>query len=96
MSGDCDILDRNNIKGEITLTTKAQKWGNSIGVRIPFRIAEKYGIVNGSIIEIEEREDGILFKPMEKDLSLEELLAQVTDENRHEEYFSKPLGRELL
>lgn len=96
MSEGCDTMDKNNIKGAITMTTKARKWGNSIGVRIPFRIAEKYGIVNGSTVEIEEKENGILFKPTEKDLSLEELLAQVTDENRHEEYFSKPMGRELL
>ncbi|WP_255376727.1 hypothetical protein [Oceanobacillus sp. Castelsardo] len=28
--------------------------------------------------------------------TLEELLAKCTDESRHEEYFSRPMGKELL
>lgn len=87
----------NSGKGDLKMTTKTQKWGNSIGVRIPFRVAEKYGLSNGSPIEIEEREDGIFVKPIEKTPNLEELLSQVTDENRHEEIdFGRPTGRELL
>lgn len=78
------------------MITKAREQGNSIEINIPLNVAEKYGIVNGSIIEIEEKEDGIYFKPIEKNSSVNELLAQVTDKNKHKEYFNKPMGKELL
>lgn len=91
-----DKMESNQGKEAVQLTTTAQKWGNSIGVRIPQKIAQKYGVENGSEIRVIESSEGIILKPVDADPTLEELLAQVTDENRHEEYFSKPMGRELL
>ncbi|MBP1970368.1 antitoxin MazE [Virgibacillus natechei] len=89
-------MDNNNKKGDVILTTKAQKWGNSIGVRIPFRVANKYGIENGSPIEMEEKEDGICVRPVEKEPSLDEMLDQITDENRHDYIDFGKKGDELL
>ncbi|WP_244853006.1 AbrB/MazE/SpoVT family DNA-binding domain-containing protein [Bacillus sp. J14TS2] len=91
-------MKANSHKGDLRMTTKATKWGNSVGVRIPHRIAQKYNVHDGTEIQIEaDGENGIILKPIvEKDPTLEELLDRITDENRHEEYFKRPMGRELL
>lgn len=78
------------------MKTTAQKWGNSIGIRIPQKIARKCGVVNGSEVEITEDERRIIVKPVAKDPTLEELMAQITEENQHEEIdFGKPEGNEV-
>jgi len=78
------------------MTTTAQKWGNSLGVRIPQRIARKYGVENGSEIQVTEDKDGIMLRPVHTKPTLEELLAQCTPENRHEEVdWGKPEGNEI-
>ncbi|WP_130860754.1 AbrB/MazE/SpoVT family DNA-binding domain-containing protein [Gracilibacillus phocaeensis] len=78
------------------MTTKAQKWGNSIGVRIPYKMAKKYGLENGTEIILEQKEKGILVKPIDQVPRLEELMADVTEENEHEELdFGKPEGDEI-
>lgn len=84
-------------KGVFYMTTTAQKWGGSIGVRIPKRIADKYGVVNGSPIRITEDGDRIIIKPVEdNEFTLEELLAQCEGENPHSELFGEPMGREEI
>lgn len=90
-------MEKNNHRKEVfSMTTKAQNWGNSIGVRIPQKLAKKYGVVNGTEIQITENKEGIVLKPITNDPTLEELLAQVTDENRHEFIdFGKPEGNEI-
>lgn len=89
-------MDTNNKKGVLNMSTTAQKWGNSLGIRLPKSLAEKHGVVNGSQIEFHEKEDGILIKPVEKDLSLEEMLEQITDENRHDYIEFGRKGDELI
>ena len=90
-------MEINNHRKEVfTMITKAQKWGNSIGVRIPKKLAKKYGVVNGTEIQITENKEGIVLKPITNDPTLKELLAQVTDENRHEFIeFGKPGENEI-
>lgn len=78
------------------MITTAQKWGDSIGVRIPQKIAEKYGVVNGSQIQITDDGEQIILKPVENEFTLEELLAQCEGENPHSEFFSEPMGKEEL
>ncbi len=66
------------------MLVKVQKWGSSLAVRIPKALAEEAGLEVG--IEVELRaEDGRLHvvhqhKPH---YTLEELVAQITPENRH-------------
>lgn len=91
-----DIMESNPRKEAIQMTTTAQKWGNSIGIRIPQKVAKKYGVTNGSEIQVMESKDGIVLKRINEDPTLDELLAQVTDENRHEFIdWGKPEGNEF-
>lgn len=86
----------NNNEGVFHMTATVQKWGNSLGVRIPQRIAKKFDVVNGSKLEVVATEQGIVLKPVNNDPTLEELLSRCSPENRHEEIFSDRVGRELL
>jgi len=62
-----------------------QKWGNSLAIRIPKPLAGELGLSQGSAVEL-TLDDGALSvrpKPVPEP-TLEELLAEVTEENRHE------------
>jgi antitoxin MazE len=76
--------------------TKLQKWGNSLAVRIPRGFAEQLMIQQGSEVDLSLDGDRLVIKPRRRELSLSELLAQVTDENIHAEVATgEPTGREV-
>ena len=72
-------------QGVISMTTKVQKWGNSLAVRIPSSIAESLSLQQGSGIELTVENHVLTIKPTKTKPSLEELLAKINPENRHEE-----------
>ena len=80
------------------MITKAAKWGNSIGVRIPKDLANKTGIDVDSAVEIKEADGGVIIKPVEtKEYSLKELVKRITPRNRHSEIdFGRPVGKEII
>ncbi len=79
------------------MTTTVQKWGNSLAVRLPREMAEKFKLGEGTKVEIKPEGQGIVIKPAKKNkYTLEELVAGITPENRHEETdWGKPMGREI-
>jgi antitoxin MazE len=79
------------------MLAKAQKWGNSLAVRLPKTLAEECGIEADSVIEIVREDNLIVIKPVQKQgLSLDSLLAAVTKENLHSEVpTGQPFGKEL-
>ncbi len=78
------------------MLTKLQKWGNSLAVRIPRGFAEQLMIQQGSEVDLSLDGDRLVIKPRRRELSLSELLAQVTDENIHAEVATgEPTGREV-
>lgn len=75
---------------------KTQKWGNSIGVRIPKSMADHLQIGDSTDVYIKEEGDRIIIEK-KKDLTLEEMVDMITEENKHEFVdFGEPVGRELL
>ncbi|MHB8916815.1 MAG: AbrB/MazE/SpoVT family DNA-binding domain-containing protein [Desulfocucumaceae bacterium] len=71
-----------------------QKWGNSLGIRIPKALAQKAGLVEGTPVEIVLDDQSIIIRP--RRYSLETLLSGVTSENLHREVDTgKPVGREV-
>jgi len=89
-------LETNDDQEGIVMVAKVQKWGNSLGVRIPQRLTKKYNLVNGSQVRIMDDGQGILLKPENNEYTLEELLAQCEGENPHSEFFSEPMGKEEI
>lgn len=63
------------------MKTVVQKWGNSLGIRIPAVFARKFNLKNGSPVEIIEDEGKIVIVP--KKQTLEDLLSLVTKDNIH-------------
>ena len=78
------------------MKTKIQRWGNSLAVRIPKSYSVEVGLLEGSTVDLRLVADGLLIAPTtERAYSLDELLADVTDANRHGEVDTGPAqGRE--
>lgn len=75
------------------MQTVVQKWGNSLGVRIPSSYVKEFKLKNGSSVDIVEEEGRIVIVP--KRISLSDLLAGVSEDNRHEIIESgNPVGKE--
>lgn len=79
------------------MKTRVQKWGNSLAVRIPKPFATEIGLQQDSPVELSLRDGQLVILPMvEPSLTLEQLLAQVTEDNLHAEIKSGPaVGNEV-
>ena len=64
------------------MQTFVQKWGNSLGIRIPSSYVKEFKLKNGSSVDIVEEEGKIVIVP--KRITLDELLEGVTEDNRHD------------
>lgn len=69
----------------MTMRAKAQKWGNSLAVRIPKAIAEQARLREEDDLEIDVETDVIRLTPLRRELTLDQLLERMTDANRHDE-----------
>jgi antitoxin MazE len=68
------------------MRTKVQKWGNSLALRIPKSFAAEVGLDEESAVDLTLVEGKLVVTPLAvNEYTLEELLAQVTDENIHAE-----------
>ncbi len=74
---------------------KLQKWGNSIGVRIPKTIIEQARLSADVPVTIEHRDGKIIIFPSQKKLKLSDLLDEVTEDNLHTTTDFPPQGREV-
>jgi antitoxin MazE len=79
------------------MITHVQKWGNSLGVRIPKNIAEDIHVEDGATVEMRVEEGNLVIAPVGKPVySLEELASRITPENRHDLIdFGPPVGKEV-
>ncbi len=77
------------------METKIQKWGNSLGVRIPGNIVKDLSLKNGSLVDIEEISNKIVIKPKENN-NLDEMIDSITESNVHSELdFGDTEGNEI-
>lgn len=60
-----------------------QKWGNSLGIRIPATMAKQIGLSEGTPVDLEVFMDALVIR--RKHQNLEMLLEQITPENLHHE-----------
>ncbi len=63
------------------MQTVVQKWGNSLGIRIPSLYVKEFNLKNGNSVEITQENGKIVIIPPRK--TLEEMLSRVTKENVH-------------
>jgi antitoxin MazE len=77
------------------MRAKAQKWGNSLAVRIPKSVAEEAGVGERDDLEIEVVDQVIRIRRCAETPSLAALLDRVTADNLHGEAdFGERQGRE--
>ena len=68
------------------MKTRIQKWGNSLALRIPRPFAEESNLHEGSAVDVTVRNGKLLVVPiLEAVISLENLVEQITPQNRHAE-----------
>lgn len=78
------------------MKTKIQKWGNSLGVRLPKSITEQKALKAGTGVSVIIRNNKIVIEPIEEEMSLESLLSNVSKANLHEETkWSEVRGNEI-
>lgn len=76
------------------METQIKRWGNSLALRIPKPLADEVGLEEDALVELSVV-DGALVAAPAFELSLEKLLAQVTEENLHSEIDTGPaVGKE--
>ena len=78
------------------MQTKIQKWGNSLGLRIPKALAEQAGVEAGSDVDLSVKDGKLVVRPRRRRrYELKRLLQAVTAENVHKEIETgEPVGRE--
>lgn len=79
------------------MITKIQKWGNSLGLRIPKNIAQDAGVGEGTTVDLTLKDGQLIVSPARsRSYDLKHLLAKVTPQNIHEEIeYGGPFGREV-
>jgi len=77
--------------------TRIQKWGNSLGLRIPKAFAEQAGVRAGSEVDLSLEDGELIIRPTrEPKYDLAELVRDITEENVHAEVETgPPVGREV-
>jgi antitoxin MazE len=80
-----------------TVQTRIQRWGNSLGLRIPRSFAADAGVEAGSEVNLTVRDGDLIVTPARRrKLRLSELLRKVTSKNVHDEVDTgTPVGREI-
>jgi len=79
------------------MKTRVQKWGNSLALRIPRPFAEETSLRENSAVDVTVRAGKLVVTPVgEEELSLDELVEQITPENRHGEIATgEAIGNEI-
>ncbi len=78
------------------MRARVQKWGNSLGIRIPKAVAQESAVGEDSEVEITSKDGNIVISPLRKKaFSIRQLLSKVTAANIHVEIESgHPVGKE--
>ncbi len=79
------------------MLTKVQRWGNSLGLRIPRTLAEEAAVGVGTEVDVSVKGGDLIVKPTRrKTYRLEELLRGVNARNLHGAIETgEPVGREV-
>ena len=68
-------VSRGGVSAAGTSRQALRRWGNSLGVRLPVAIARAAHLQEDQDIELSVVEDGVLIRPIQPRLSLEQRLA---------------------
>jgi antitoxin MazE len=84
---------------EAAVRTEFRKWGNSLALRVPSAFAKEIGAAEGQAVDMTIENGALVVKvttPKRRHYSLEQLIGEVTEENRHSETsWGPPVGNEV-
>jgi antitoxin MazE len=80
------------------MATTVQKWGNSLGIRIPKSVAEQVNLRAGTTVEFNTDKGVLTVRPKRRrKYTLAQLLAKAKGPSPHRELDrGGPVGRELI
>jgi antitoxin MazE len=79
------------------MATTVQKWGNSLGIRVPKAVAEQVKLRRGTEIEFDTSGGVLIVRPRRRKYTLAQLLSQCRGRNPHGEWRNDaPRGREII
>lgn len=83
------------------MKVELKKWGNSIGFRVPHKVAESLGWDEFSVVELTKVDNALVITKQPQALTLDEVLASIPEDFQYlddvgEFSESQPLGREML
>lgn len=71
------------------------KWGNSLALRLPRRVAEDARLAEGTTVDLQVEGDRLVVIPARPKYRLADLLVKHTEAHKHEETdWGPPQGRE--
>lgn len=76
------------------MTVAISKWGNSAALRLPKNLLETLALHIGDKVNLVQKGHTVVIEPCKP--SLDDLLAQVTVDNKHEAVFTDQIGNELI
>ena len=75
------------------MQTHIQKWGNSLGIRIPMKFSHHLKLKAGSLVNVMIEDHRLVILPQR--YTLEEMLTGITVDNHHHETLAgNPTGQE--
>ena len=79
------------------ITIRAQRWGNSLGIRVPAVVAREVGLTDGSSLDLKVEKGRLVLTPKRKrSRSLKALLAGIKPSNLpSKDNWGKPMGKEV-
>jgi antitoxin MazE len=73
------------------MQVRVQRWGNSLAIRIPKPFALEIGLEQNSLVKVFVSEGKLMLEPVAKSkYTLEQLLAEITEDNLHHEIETGP------
>lgn len=73
-----------------------RKWGNSAAIRLPSSLLETINLKIDQPVELIEQDGKLVIVPCRSvDVSLNDLVNNISDDNKHDEFFTEdPIGQE--
>ena len=73
------------------------KWGNSVALRVPSKVAEALAIAPGSVAELDLKRDKLIITPRHNVYQIDDLLAGINAKNLHQEVSTgSAVGAEVI
>ena len=78
------------------MKTRVRRWSNSLALRIPKSFAAEAGLEENTAVDLSLHEGRLIVRSLAAESpTLEELVTEITDKNRHGEWDTGPaVGRE--